>query len=70
MFKIAKKINFEGFDLNDEQAEHYYNVRNEFLDIVSLYGDYDDTIIFRTFTALQQVTSGNVSHLLLRANKT
>lgn len=59
VLKLPKKINFErGFDLNDEQAEHYYNVRNEFLDIVSLYGDYDDTIIFRTFTALQQVTSG------------
>lgn len=56
---LPKKINFErGFDLNEEQIEHYYAVLHQFLDNERLYDEFEDTIIFRTFTALQQITSG------------
>lgn len=57
---LPKKINFErGFDLNEEQFEHYYAILRQFIDNIRSYDDeFDDTIIFRTFTALQQITSG------------
>lgn len=67
VLKLPRKINYErGFDLNKEQAEHYNSIRDEFLSIESLYSDYDETIIFRTFTALQQITSGE--RITSRAN--
>ena len=46
------------FDMTDEQAKEYYRVKEDFLSLDLLYSEYDTTIIYRTFNALQQVSSG------------
>lgn len=45
------------FDLTAEQKEHYYDVKMDFLSLEALY-QYDTTVVYRTFNALQQVSTG------------
>lgn len=47
------------FSLTEEQETEYYRVRDDFLSLEVLHSDYESTIIYRTFNALQQVTSGH-----------
>lgn len=55
--KLPKKKYFEyGFNLTYEQYNHYEDVRDAFLMQVD---EYDSTTIYRLFTALQHVSSGN-----------
>lgn len=47
------------FNLAKEQEEEYYRVVNDFLSLETIrQTDYDTPFIYRTFNALQQVTSG------------
>lgn len=45
------------FELDKEQKEHYFDVKMDFLSLEALY-EYDTSVIYRTFNALQQVSSG------------
>jgi len=51
-----KKYNEYGFEMTEKQSEHYIEVKFKFLEQVD---EYDPTTIYRLFTALQHVTSGN-----------
>ncbi len=55
------------FSLSDEQKKHYYDVKMDFLSLEALY-EYDTSVIYRTFNALQQVSSGR--KIISPANKT
>ena len=44
------------FSLTSDQREHYYDVMDKFL--ATLVSEDDESAIYRTFTALQQVSSG------------
>lgn len=47
------------FSLTDEQKEHYLTVAYDFLSPSRLIDNtFEDALIYRTFTALQQITSG------------
>lgn len=54
------------FELTCEQAEHYYVVKEDFLSLDALY-EYDTSVLYRTFNALQQVSSGR--KIISNANK-
>ena len=52
----GKKYFTKCFILTPEQREHYASERDDFLD--TLINDDDEAAIYRTFTALQEITSG------------
>lgn len=54
------------FDITDEQRKHYYDVKEDFLSLEALY-EYDTSVIYRTFNALQQASSGR--KIISQANK-
>lgn len=57
-----KDYEYFDFELTPEQQDHYEAVKSDFLSEALLCGnnEFDDSvIIYRTFNALQQVTSGN-----------
>ncbi len=51
-----KRYAQRNFDLNHEQRQHYNEEMEEFL--ATLISEDDDAAIYRTFTALQEITSG------------
>lgn len=53
-----KRYATQWFYLTDEQEDEYYRVKDDFLSLESLYNNPDSPLIYRTFNALQQVTSG------------
>lgn len=57
-----KEYEYRDFELTTEQCVHYEAVKDDFLSEALLCGNNefeDSVIIYRTFNALQQVTSGN-----------
>lgn len=46
------------FSLTEDQEAEYCRVRDDFLSLEALYESPDSPLIYRTFNALQQVTSG------------
>lgn len=53
-----KKYSLKLFYLPDEQREEYDRVKEEFLSLQAYESDFETPIIYRTFNALQQITSG------------
>lgn len=55
----SKRARVVHFAMTDEQEEHYIETRDEFLRMLLNIGeDLGDAAIYRTFTALQEVSSG------------
>lgn len=55
---FPKKYSTHYFRLTEQQREHYEYVRDDFLTMETLLENPDSPLIYRTFNALQQITSG------------